>query len=297
VSTLRDPLAQLDPAEAVVPPDRLHYEIGMMLDKEDFQAEQTYHRGRLARALAYLHGSGTVAGLRVRVEPPLDPGDDPAFPEGREERLIVEPGVAIDRIGRLIEIPRPACIRLNRWFNDQEPDLLRQGFHAPSDGVVVDVFVRFSVCERGKTPAFPTGPFDVIDAVVAARLRDGYVLSLVIRAETDPPLPVPRWPDLTEIPDAADPAAELARRRELLREAILDAWAEGTARSDLGGLEPLPEHAAGQDTSDVFLARLVLPATDASPPVRDMTEAVQVLDEDRPLVLTTGALARWIGLV
>jgi hypothetical protein len=297
VSTLRDPLSALDPAEAVVPPDRLYYEIGLMLDKDDFLDEQTYHRGRLARALAYLHGSGTAAGLRVRVEPLLPPGADPAFPDGREERLIVEPGVAVDRFGRLIEVPRTACIRLGRWYDDQDPDLLRQGFHTPSNGVVVDVFVRFNVCERGKTPAFPVGPFDVIDAVVPARLRDAYLLSLVVREETDPPLPVPRWPDLSEDAAAPDPAAELTRRRNLLREAILDAWAEGTAHTDEGGLEPLPEHAAGQDTSDVFLARLVLPAADGNPPVRDATQPVQVLDADRPLVLTTAALARWIGII
>jgi hypothetical protein len=297
MSTVRDPLALLDPAEAVVPPDRLHYAIGMMLDQEDFLAEQTYHRGRLARALAYLHGYGTVAGLRVRVEEPLEPGDDPAFPDGREERLVVEPGVAVDRFGRLVEIPRTACIRLNRWYDDQDDDLLRQGFHAPSGGVVADVFVRFAVCERGRTPAFAAGPFDVTDAVVAARLRDGYTLTLLVREETDPPLPIPRWPDLSEDPAAPDPAAELERRRDLLREAILDAWTEGTAHSDAGGLEPLPEHAAGQDTSDVFLARLVLPAADGNPPVRDTTQPVQVLDADRPLVLTTAALARWVGVL
>ena len=45
--------------------DRLNYVQGMLLDAESFGDEQLYHRGRLARALAYLFGTGTVAGLAV----------------------------------------------------------------------------------------------------------------------------------------------------------------------------------------------------------------------------------------
>ncbi len=49
-------------------PERPAYSNGMLLDDRDFIAEQGYHRDRLARALAYLHGSGTVAGLDVTIE-------------------------------------------------------------------------------------------------------------------------------------------------------------------------------------------------------------------------------------
>ena len=47
MSTRTDPLM-----DAELRPDRLHFATGVMLDREDFQAEQLYHRGRLARALA-----------------------------------------------------------------------------------------------------------------------------------------------------------------------------------------------------------------------------------------------------
>lgn len=271
-----------DPLAGPTRPDRVHYQTGVLLGAEDFSAEQTYHRGRLARALAALHGSGTVAGLRVRVEPPVAPGEDPDLPEGREERLLVEPGLALDPLGRMIELPRSACIRLQRWYEDLPGDDRTQGFHGPSGGVVVDVFVRFVACERGLTPAAATGPFDALDAVAPSRLRDAYELELFVRREDDPPLPAPRWPDLAAESDEG-------ARREALHEAILEgSW--------LGANDPLPEHAAGQAPTDVFLARLVLPATEGPPPERDPEAEVEVDNTSRRFVYGGAGLARWIGV-
>ena len=272
--------------ERPVPPDRVFYDTGVLLNAEDFRAEQTYHRGRLARVLGYLQGSGTVAGLAVRCDPPvLPPPGDP------EQELTVEPGLAIDRLGRLIEVPRRACIRLNRWYEAQAPEVLIQGLHG--DGVVVDVFIRFVACEHGKTPAFAAGPFDALDAAVPSRLRDWYELSLVVRREQpNPPLPQPSWPDLAAI---ADPAA----RRTRLHEAIFAAWREGTEQWDDDGPVPAPEHAAGQDPTALFLARALVPASGGSAdarPARTPGAAVRVDNGARPFVYTAGALARWLGV-
>ncbi|MDO8356400.1 MAG: hypothetical protein Q7U76_08440 [Nitrospirota bacterium] len=270
--------------------DRLWYATGVLLDAEDFLDEQTYHRGRLARALAYLYGSGTVAGLRVAWEPALLPGDDPLVPEGRPERIRVEPGLAIDRLGRLIELPRTACLRLNRWYEAQASDDLAQGFHGGSfNGVVVDVFLAFVACERGKTPAFASGPYEALDPVVPSRIRDGYVVTLVIRKETDPPLPANQWPDVSGI---ADPVL----RAGTIRQTVFDAWREGTQWQELDGqLAPMVEHAAGHDTTALLLARLVLPATQASAaarPERTDGAAVSVDNNIRPIVFNPG---RWAG--
>src|ERR1700712_438215 len=46
-------------------PNRVSYSLGRMLGVDDFQADQDYHRGRLARALLQLCGTGTVSGLNV----------------------------------------------------------------------------------------------------------------------------------------------------------------------------------------------------------------------------------------
>lgn len=270
--------------------DRVWYATGVLLDAEDFVDEQTYHRGRLARALAYLYGSGTVAGLRVGWEPAVAPGVDPARPDGRPERIMVEPGLAIDRLGRLIEVPRTACLRLNRWYEAQTDDDLVQGFHgAPFDGVVVDVFLAFVACERGKTPAFASGPYEALDPVVPSRIRDGYAVTLVIRKEADPPVPVNRWPDVAGI---ADPIV----RADTMCQTVFGAWREGTQWQELDGqLAPLVEHAAGHDTTALLLARLVLPATQASAaarPQRTDGATVSVDNNIRPIVFNPG---RWAG--
>lgn len=271
-------------------PDRVHYATGVLLGAEDFQAEQDYHRGRLARALAYAMGHGTLAGLAVAHEA-AQPAD--ATNPARSERLLVAPGLAIDRLGRQIEVARSRCLRLDEWYAAQSPQLLRQAWHdsgnlwsgSPS-GVAADLFIRFVVCERGKTPAFASDAFDSFDSVTAARLRDGFEIELILRQEATPALPQPQWPDFGS--DAAT-----------LREAIFNAWREGSAFSTLQGLDPLPEHVPGQDTSSLFLARVLLPA-DQGPigqrPARRSGEAVVVRNELRPFVVTANALARWLGI-
>lgn len=270
--------------------DRLWYATGVLLDAEDFLDEQTYHRGRLARALAYLYGSGTVAGLRVAWEPALEPGADVLLPEGRPERIKVEPGLAIDRLGRLVELPRMVCLRLNRWYEAESDDDLAQGFHgAPFNGVVVDVFLTFVACERGKTPAFASGPYEALDPVVPSRIRDGYAVTLVIRKEADPPVPVNQWPNVSGI-------ADLAERADRMRQAVFGAWREGTQWQELDGrLAPMVEHAAGQDTAALLLARLILPATQVSAaarPQRAEGAPVNVDNNIRPIVFNSG---RWAG--
>jgi hypothetical protein len=282
-----------DPLAGLLAPDRVFYAEGVLLSAADFEAEQAYHRGRLARALASLDGSGTLAGLRVvwQAARPAESGP-PARP-AREEELLVEPGLALDRLGRLIEIPRSACIRLGRWFEQQPDDLLERGLYrgaeavlfggAAVDGVVADLFVRFVACERGKTPAFVAGPFDALDAVVPSRLRDGYELQLFVRQER--PLPLPEaspWPT----------------GRNALPEAIFDAWQRLTERGQRGELLPLAEHLLGQDPTFLFLARLVLPAQPVAGQRRPNRRPapVRVLNGLRPFVYSSAALARLAGL-
>lgn len=282
-----------DPLPGGSAPDRVAYATGMLLDAEDFRAEQAYHRGRLARALAYLHGHGTVAGLRVVHDAEIAPGVDPGLPQGREERLRVQPGLAIDRVGRLVEFTRPKCVRLDRWYRGTEAELLRRSFHGPPrDGVVADVFVRFAVCERGKTPAFATGPFDSLDAVRAARLRDAAEVFLVPRpASVGLPQPGRPWPGLGTV---APPG-----RRAALNEAILGAWRDGSEFQEDGMPDPLPEHAGVGDTTSVFLARVLIPATAATGggderPQRNPGASVSVDNSLRPFIYGAGALATWL---
>src|SRR5215469_3041523 len=133
-----------DPLDATLPPERVFYALGALLGVQDFTDEQTYHRGRLARALSFLSGYGTLAGLKVDWQ---GPAKDP------NEEIIVRAGIAVDRLGRIVEIPSDACIRLDNWYQGQSADDLVQGFHAGAGGVIVDIFVRFAACERAMQPA------------------------------------------------------------------------------------------------------------------------------------------------
>lgn len=273
-------------------PDRVHYETGVLLNADDFIAEQNYHRGRLARALGYVNGAGTLAGLKVLHEAAVAADETT---EAREERILIDSGLAIDRLGRLIEVAHPLCIRINHWYEQQNTSKLINSWNPENAGtpagVMVDVFIRFVACERGKTPVFAAGPFDSIDAVTAARVRDGYETELVLREESNPGEPVNPWPDFFSSPEAD--------RADLLREAIFSAWKETSQYNNLGGLDPLAEHATGQDTTALFLARMIIPANESiaeAKPVRRSAEPIIIRNNLRPFVITTNALARMLGI-
>jgi len=297
-------LPQADPLYARPLPERPSYATGMLLDARDFADEQTYHRGRLARALAQLAGGGTLAGLRVLYRPEVAAGAD-AHPE----EIRVEPGVAIDRLGRLVELPRPACIRLARWFDAQAAsgDAVRLASYdnlarfasarsladdgaLPTRALVADVLLRFIACEQGFSPSFATGPYDALDAVATSRLRDAYELLLVPRPGLDdardglPDL----GPDLAAI---ADPAA----RRAALQDALLDAYPTSGQGDGGDELTPLPEHPDGVDRSSVFLARVFVPVGAADPPARDGAVAPRVDNWRRRFLPSLPLLTRWIG--
>src|SRR5437762_12316573 len=246
---------------------RVFYATGVLLNAQHRDADQPDNHRGLARALAYLHGSGTLAGLEVTWERATG---------GRGERLVVKPGVALDRLGRIIEVPRDAPLPLDRWFDEQSDANLIRCFKPSLQGVVADVFVRLVPVEPGPTPG------------------SAYEVKLYLRQEPDPPpLPPPTWPVFMRTDGA----------RKDLQDAIFAAWAawhEGDESCDQGGppLRPLPEHVLGQDRTSVFLPSLVLPATlpaSGGRPIRT-TREVAVDNRSRRFAYPPAALARWVGL-
>ena len=264
-----------DPLIAAGPPERVNYATGVLLQAEDFRDEQTYHRGRLATTLSHLFGHGTVAGLRVV----------PPKKEDNELELKVEPGVAIDRYGRLIEVTEPWCIRLARWFAAQDTGALLDALDRTADPVVivVDLFLSVADCGRRKTPSFAQGPFDALDALVPARLAEEPSFELVLRPERPTPKPGNDWPEASA--SAADK-----------REAVLSGYRSRSAAHDDGRLPLLLEHVDGHDRSAVLLARIRIPATsDAATnerPVLDVTHKVAADNGIRPIIFLPG---RWLG--
>jgi hypothetical protein len=290
---LADPFAPTDPLEARPAPERVNYETGMMLQADDFEAEQTYHRGRLAQLSRYLLGHGTLAGLRV-----VPPGSNDNLLE-----LRVEPGLAIDRHGRLIEIAAAQCIRLGAWFEAQDDRYLRAATHdAPRtplpQAVVADVFLAAERCGRGKTPSFASGPFDALDALVPARIGETGHLELVLRMEGNPdPDGGPGVPGDIPRPKNFWPGAGATAGDAL--EAVLGSWNVGFSSNANESLDGLQEHVPGKEPSAVLLARVMIPVTldRASPasvgPTLEPTQAVAVDQTLRPIIYLPG---KWLGL-
>lgn len=294
-SPLRPPAD--DPLYALPEAARPHYATGMLLGARDFADEQTYHRNRLARALAFasgagsrrlatpdsddtgvvgLHGGGTLAGLRVAHRQP---------PQAAEEELRIAPGLAVDRLGRLIELPVPVCLRVERWFagelaRDGGDDLRRaalddparfasarllaDGTVLPARAVIADVFIRFVTCRQALAPAFASGPFDALDAVETARLRDGWELHLVLRGDG-------LDDDFDGLPlgDRDLAALDAEGRRDALQDAVLDAWPSLAGNTDAAGELPRPPgHPPALDPTAVFIARVFVGVAAGNPPAR-----------------------------
>lgn len=297
-----------DPLYAQPAAERPAYATGMMLDAKDFTDEQTYHRVQLARAMAALAGGGTLAGLRASHSHELD----------MPEEIRIDAGLGVDRIGRLVEIPRPACLRLARWFQAQaagDGDTLKLAVYddpgrflspralseagavdapvaVPTRAVVADVFIRFVACARGLSPSFAQGPFDALNAVATSRLRDAYELQLIAREGLDDAyfgLPMPPGADAL-----GDTAASAEERRDALQNAVFAAW-PAKGRSSAGTLSPLPEHPADIDPSAIFIARVLIPVDSSSVPAR-VGEAVLVDNYSRRFLPSAALVGQWMGV-
>ncbi|MCM8612715.1 hypothetical protein [Accumulibacter sp.] len=313
-----------DPLYALPDAARPHYATGMLLDATDFADEQTYHRNRLARALAFASGAGarrlppgsdpatagatglfaggTLAGLRVR--------QVPATATSVEE-IRIAPGLAVDRLGRLVELPRAVCLRVERWFDGElqrdggdglrlaaldDPGrfasarLLADGPALAPRAVIADVFIRFVTCRQALTPAFASGPFDALDAVQTARLRDAWEVHLVLRGDglDDAFSGLPQQ-------DRDLSALTAGERRAALHDAVLDGWPDlGASSAGAGELAPPPGHPPGLDPTAVFLARVFLAVAAGDPPQRDGDAVVD--NGGRRVLPHLGLLAGAVGL-
>jgi hypothetical protein len=271
-----------DPLQANGQAERVNYATGLMLDAEDFLAEQTYHRSRLARLVQALVGHGTLAGLAVNAPSPGDPSLE----------IRVEPGIAADRLGRLIEVAHAQCLRLARWYEQQDDaPLLAAMSTAPDDPaahiVTCDVFLAAHGCARGHSPAFASGSQNAIDATVPSRLEERGELSLVLRPEAgDDAIPAPHnsWPGEGE--------TTLERLA-----AVLGSWpSPAELVGPDGGLPALDEHVAGVDPASLLLARIAIPveapATGEIRPRLRLDAPVRVDNSLRPFVFLPG---KWLG--
>lgn len=272
------------------PPTRVNYATGRMLGVEDFQSEQDYHRGRLARTLLQLYGTGTVSGLLVQTDGNTDV---------TKLEIQVTPGIAIDRVGRIIEVPRTVCIVLQNWLkqyvtawqsqqsgNSPGTPSIADPNTAIHDGknLTVDVFSTFVPCTRGVTPCFASqDDYDATDAFSPNRLLDSFAMQLVLRTDATPKTPLDPWAGLG--PQQPTPAA--------LRLSML--------QGSLGPSGTPAEYPPNFDQTAVFLARILVPATAGSagqPPVWNLAGLgiANIDNTSRLFLIPVSVLSRWNGL-
>jgi hypothetical protein len=266
--------------------ERVAYATGRMLNTEDFQAEQLYHRSRAAHALLWLHGPGTINGLNVT---------QTAGPTGEVE-LQISPGIAVDRAGRLVEVFYNLCIRLETWLEGQSASDLKTAFKdvssdpsatGPKTYLAADIFVGFLAEERGKTPSFASGDYDATDAFTANRLLDSFSAQLRLRPESVPvPLPEDSWAA------AFDPGGVTLSK-------IKDALLNGQNGSAIPTKQyPPSTESIATDTNSVFLARVKVPATQKNPgdtPQWTLPLKVDIDNYSRNFVYPTSLLSRWLS--
>ena len=277
-------------------PQRVFYSTGRMLGVADFQADQDYHRSRLARALVQLYGTGTVSGLLVQTDGNTDV---------TQLELQVTPGMAIDRVGRILEVPRLVCIVLNNWLT-QQSQAWRNQLSNPVPGqpalpdpntairdgknLMCDVFATFVPCTRGLTPCFAAeDDYDATDAFSANRWLDSFAMQLVLRTDPTPPLtPVDPWKASGAL--AAAGSGLNAPTTATLQNLLLNATAGPAAAA--------VEYPPNFDATSVFLARLLIGATPGSAgqaPTWDLTK-ISIDNNSRLFLYPSALLGRLGGL-
>jgi|SRR5215211_7418414 len=117
-------------------PRRLGYLSGRLLAAEDFESEQSYFLDRGRSGNRHLHGWGVVRGLGV----------SPSAGGG----VIVEPGLAIDGLGREIVVPEP------RQMPDPRQPIDDRGEQCgdPVDSEVVTICLAYAERPEGDPALF-----------------------------------------------------------------------------------------------------------------------------------------------
>lgn len=161
---------------------RNHYFTGKLMVERDFTDEQRYFMGKDRRHNRYLHGWGTVCGLRVRQHPQK---------ACRDRFVVVEPGTAVDCCGREILIEREEVFDFRQAFVDR----WREARIAAGEEVDCDeepegehdfqICLRYRECPTEEVPAL----FDECgcgDACEPNRILESFELDLVLDPEREP---------------------------------------------------------------------------------------------------------------
>lgn len=207
----------------------------------------------------------------------------------------VSPGLAIDRVGRMIEVPNTVCIRIQPWLAGQSISDLNSALQGGN--IIVDVFATFAPCTQGVTPSYATqDDYDATDAFSPDSVLDSFSMQLVLRNDSNPQLPVDPWLPAGPVPTGG----VTSTLTQSLKQSILAANSGSGANSPFTLNGPPPaEIPPGFDPSSVFLARISIPATAGSsgqPPSYDIN-TITIDNLSRLFLYPPSLVARVVGLV
>lgn len=135
---------------------RVRYVDGLVLGADEFTQEQLYFIERDRTHQRWLHGFGTMSGLRVWLGADL-------------EKVHVSSGIAVDKKGQTITVPEEQCAPLQEWI-EAHPEA------GPGEQFSLFIYLSHSEYETAfvPLPADPCKPED--DIAAPSRIADSFNL-------------------------------------------------------------------------------------------------------------------------
>lgn len=295
MDTLDDVSTIKQDAELAEPLRRVAYEAGMLLGLEATREEQAYHRRRLNRHQYWLHGYGTLAGMRVSQAP--DSHDNETDPV--TVRLMVGPGLGIDGLGREVLVHETHCINLGDWLAAQTESHLREGYVDADALLWLKVYVRQKDCPVAKQPVAARKLNLGTDAVQPSRISDSVRLELVAEVPDDAGDPNPLWSGQAEL---AEDVPELTEPEQDYLDQVTAANAEAGAQLALharllhamdAGLDSRNLSQALEQGARLLLATVSIRVTDINA-ILVNPELIEINNLVRPFLMTASQLA-WLA--
>lgn len=292
---------------------RVNHEPGMLLGLEAVRDEQAYHRRRHTRHAYWLHGSGTVAGLKVGLRSD-DPAGDPDL--DLQVRIVVGPGIGIDGLGRELSVAEPYGIDLRGWLTVRRADaerwaaLVRDAYDPADHTLHLDVTMRYRDVASGLQPVLAEAVNAGTDPVQPARMADAVLFELLpsgragVRAGRHLNAAhrlVPEWTEVeARFPaherDAVNAASGAAQRRLQLAARLLHALDDDNQALATRGTATIPSDELARTLLARLVIQLVPPAAPGEPPGLVINPLrIRVDNLVRPFVLSATALAHLVG--
>jgi DNA-binding beta-propeller fold protein YncE len=182
--------------------ERLNYFTGQFLAERDFRDEQLYLLGKQRQHNRYLHGWGTVCGLKV-VQHPNE--------ACRDRFVVLQPGMALDCCGREIVVQDKDCIDLVKE--------LPQTLTEQSDDCHLLISLCYCECKTEFVPALYSDCGCDETGCEANRIHEGYEIKVQLVDQlpepkvTDPAVLQMKWNNTLPVANAKGLALDETRNR------------------------------------------------------------------------------------